>query len=148
MKKARGALLLDTKPLLELVLQELGITAIHGQRLHDVIGKLEIRRVSLWPVFTEALYFMYKDLGKRKDFGELLERVKKYLHTIGEVNLSFNEVLDSLEPSFDLADVTLLKALSKDPLLVLVSEDGKLVGKARKMGLQAVTVYELLSLSL
>ena len=108
---------------------------------------MKLPLASTWPVFTETLYFIYRDLKKRKDFSSKLEEVKSILKYVEELDVKFHNVLDKLTGDFDIADTVLLELAKKAPLIIL-SEDYKLVGKARSMGIIAFTPYELLSIAM
>ena len=138
--------LLDTKPLTELLLHCMGLKSSYGKELRGALHGLKFRCSSLWPVFTETMYFVYRDLGKRK-FSKLLEIAKRCLCDVSEIGLRLHEALEDLEPSFDLADAALLRALKRYPLTVLVSEDRRLVEKARKIGATVLTPWEIITLA-
>ena len=139
----RGKLLLDTKPLTRLLLECIGL---EEEAVSRAVALLGLPVASVWPVFTETLYFMGKKLKGRRDKAKLLQNLKRCLQSVGEVAIAFHEAAAKLDEELDIADTTLLQALRKQ-LAILVSEDSKLVGKARKQGLQAVTLYEFLTLT-
>jgi len=141
--------LVDTKPLYNIVVAQIGVRRNigYGEELLKYLRKMGLSLASTWPVFTETLYFIYRDLGRRRDFSSKLEDVKRVLQYVEEINAGFHSVLSRITRDFDIADTALLELAKKVPV-ILLSEDHKLVGKARSMGITALTPYELLSLSI
>ncbi|MCE4600480.1 MAG: hypothetical protein F7C38_02805 [Desulfurococcales archaeon] len=119
----------------------------YGGELSKYLEKMRMPLASTWPVFTETLYFIYRDLKKRRDFNLKLEDIKRIFKSVEELNVEFHKVLDKLTKDFDLADTTLLELAKKTPV-TLITEDYKLVRKARSIGITAFTPYELLSIAI
>ncbi|MET1160122.1 MAG: hypothetical protein ABWW65_04095 [Thermoprotei archaeon] len=146
----RSKILTDTKPLYRLITTWLGLTSDHGyaKYLLEYLNKLGISLASVWPVFTEALYFFYRDHRGRRDFNEKLADLKRILVGVEEISVEFHEVVKHITRDFGLADTALLEAAKRDPLLTILSEDSRLVNRARSMGIRAFTPCELLSIGL
>lgn len=138
----KGLFLLDTKPLTKLLFECIGL---EDEILAPALARLGLKLASVWPVFTETLYFISKRLRGRYDKTLLIHELRKCLDKISELPAAFHDVLGMLDEELEIADATLLYVL-QNTLATLISEDSKLVGKARKKGLQAVTLYEFLSL--
>lgn len=145
----RFKVLIDTKPLYNIITAQIGMkrNLEYGEELLKYLRKMKLPLASTWPVFTEALYFIYRDLKKRKDFDTKLEEIKGILKHVEELDVKFHDVLGKLTKDFDIADVALLELAEKAPVIVL-TEDYKLVKKARSMGIVALTPYELLSIAI
>jgi len=146
--RARFKLLVDTKPLYSIIAVQLGLkkNLEYGEELLRRIEAMKLPLASTWPVFTETLYFIYRDLKKRKDFDSKLEEAKKALKHIKELYISFHTALDKITRDFDIADTALL-TLAKKKHATILSEDYRLVEKARSMGIPALTPHELLSIA-
>lgn len=145
----RFKVLIDTKPLYGIIIAQIGIkrNLEYGEELLKYLRKMKLPLASTWPVFTETLYFIYRDLKERKDFDTKLEEIKRILKHVEELDIKFHEILSKLTKDFDIADATLLELAKKAPIVVL-TEDYKLVKKARSMDIIALTPYELLSIAI
>ncbi len=96
--RVRVKALIDTKPLYNIVISQLGIeTKIkYGDKLLEYLNTTRLPLSSTWPVFTELMYFLYRDLKDRKDFNMILEKIKELLQKVNEVNINFHDVLRKL----------------------------------------------------
>lgn len=142
-------LLIDTKPLYDIIIAQIGVRRDleYEEDLLKYLRKMRLPLASTWPVFAETLYFIYRNLKGRKDFDSKLEEVKRVLKYVEELDVRFHNVLNKLTKDFDIADVALLELAEKVPIVIL-TEDYKLVEKARSMGIIALTPYELLSIAI
>ncbi len=55
--------------------------------------------------------------------------------------------MKNIKKNFDLADTAIIEVAKENPVII-ITEDSKLVSKARSIGLIALTPYELISMNL
>ena len=160
----KGRIVLDTGPLLDLIIVSLGLTGSCKEDMNTMIRLRELERrlnslkalledvkpASLWPVFTEATHLLNSrcNLSKRRDYPEKLRELRHTLQSIEEINITMHESLGHLNPDQDpdLADAALIAASTRSKLYHFITNDSALKGRLRSRGAHAITLWELLSL--
>ena len=172
----KGRIVFDTGPLLDIIIVSLGLTssckddsdAIRRRGyLEKKLDKLktlleDVKPASVWPVFTEAIHLLNSrcNLSKRCDYPEKLQRLKRILQDIEEINVTMHESLEHIDPGRrpscrdrrdkgedpDLADAALIALSAKSKLYNFITNDSALKSKLRSKGAHTLTLWELLSL--
>jgi hypothetical protein len=147
-RRVRGKLLIDTKPLTVLLRECMGL---QEPRLSKAITLLGLEAASVWPVFTETLYFLGKELKSRHDRQQLVQKLKGCLKGVKEEYIPFHKAAQNLAEDLEIADTTLLQAAesraAEGQPVTIVTEDSRLAAKASREGLTALTAWQLLQLT-